>query len=540
MTSRLIRTTSILATLFALSSCGGGSKPAPQYSIGGNVTNLAGTGGGLTIANGSGADLPISANGPFTLPGTVASGTSYAITIAQQPSNPPQTCGVQNGSGVATNTVSDILIDCSHNEFTWVNGPSMTNATGIYGTMNVSSSTNFPGARQVGATWTDSSGALWLFGGYGYDSKGNLLPLSDVWKFANGQWTWVGGPDVAGEIGVYGTKGQPSASNIPGARESALSWKDSSGAFWMFGGIGFDAQGNEAELNDLWKYADGQWTWISGSNIAKQRGVYGTKGQPNANNTPGARTTAAAFTDASGNFWLFGGEGYDGVGGRGELNDLWEYSNGQWTWISGSNVVNQSAVYGVQGTPSPANVPGGRSNMLSWTDASGNFYIYGGAGYGAAGLNAIFGDFWKFSNGQWTWIGGLQIAQPITVYGTRGVAAATNYPGWRQDSATWADASGNLWLFGGNASDMTGAAGELSDLWEYSNGEWTWMAGLNQGSKFGVYGTQGEPMPSNVPGGRSNPSTWVDSNGNLWMLGGWGSAQSGAQGDLGDLWMYKP
>ena len=35
------------------------------------------------------------------------------------------------------------------------------------------SSSNVPGARDSSATWIDSSGNLWLFGGNGYDSYGN-------------------------------------------------------------------------------------------------------------------------------------------------------------------------------------------------------------------------------------------------------------------------------------------------------------------------------------------------------------------------------
>jgi hypothetical protein len=34
------------------------------------------------------------------------------------------------------------------------------------------------------SVWTDSSGNPWLFGGYGYDSHGNLGYLNDLWKYA--------------------------------------------------------------------------------------------------------------------------------------------------------------------------------------------------------------------------------------------------------------------------------------------------------------------------------------------------------------------
>jgi len=36
---------------------------------------------------------------------------------------------------------------------------------GIYGTLGSPASGNMPGARKNAATWTDSSGNFWLFGG---------------------------------------------------------------------------------------------------------------------------------------------------------------------------------------------------------------------------------------------------------------------------------------------------------------------------------------------------------------------------------------
>lgn len=46
-------------------------------------------------------------------------------------------------------------------------------------------------------TWTDASGNLWMFGGYGYDSTGTRGWLNALWEFnpATGMWTWVGGSE---------------------------------------------------------------------------------------------------------------------------------------------------------------------------------------------------------------------------------------------------------------------------------------------------------------------------------------------------------
>jgi hypothetical protein len=70
-----------------------------------------------------------------------------------------------------------------------------------------------------------------------------------------GQWTWVGGADIVNQPSVYGAQCRPSATNIPGARYSDLSWIDSSGNLWIFGGVGFDASVVAPEfLSDLWRY----------------------------------------------------------------------------------------------------------------------------------------------------------------------------------------------------------------------------------------------------------------------------------------------
>jgi hypothetical protein len=74
--------------------------------------------------------------------------------------------------------------------------------------------------------------------------------------------------------------------------------------------------------------------------------------------------------------------------------------------------------------------------------------------------------------GTWTWVGGTNLDNTAGVYGTQGVASASNAPGGRSGASSWIDASGNLWLFGGVG---------LNDLWEYapSTGDWTWVSGSN-------------------------------------------------------------
>ena len=47
-------------------------------------------------------------------------------------------------------------------------------------------------------------------------------------------------------------------------------------------------------------------------------------------------------------------------------------------------MVNNLGVYGKEGTAASTNAPGGRSTAISWTDSAGNFWLFGGYGYGSA------------------------------------------------------------------------------------------------------------------------------------------------------------
>jgi N-acetylneuraminic acid mutarotase len=442
--------------------------------------------------------------------------------------------------GTSTDTSPPPIGPPTQNEWTWAAGSNIANQSGVYGTQGTPAASNSPGGRDGGVGWTDASGNFWLFGGIQNPSPTTDNYFNDLWKYSADQWTWMGGSNTFNEAGIYGSEGTPAPGNIPGARFSAVSWKDASGNFWLFGGLGLDANGSSEFLNDLWEYSAGEWTWIGGSNVGiqNQPGVYGTEGTAAPDNIPGARSYAVSWTDASGNFWLFGGTGWDSAGALGNLNDLWKYSAGQWTWMDGANVANQPGTYGVQGTPSPSNTPGARFGAATWTDPAGNLWLLGGS----SGTNSFapLNDLWKYSAGQWTWMSGSNLPDQNGVYGTSGVAAASNTPGARVLAVTWADAAGDLWLFGGDGYDSGGSVGELNDLWKYSAGQWTWVKGSNMVAQSGTYGTRGSAASTNNPGGRSQAVGWTDASGHFWLFGGLGDDEDNSLGQLNDLWMYQP
>ena len=338
-------------------------------------------------------------------------------------------------------------------------------------------------------------------GGSGSSGGGGSSPTPP--SSTTGEWTWMSGSSTVnangGPSGVYGTLGVASTVNVPGGRQLADSWTDSSGNFWLFGGYGFDSAGIDGDLNDLWEFnpVSKAWTWESGSSAVPQQyygqpGVYGTQGVAAVGNVPGGRYIAVRWTDSSGNFWLFGGQGDDSTGEQSAfLNDLWEFSptTKEWAWMSGSNTPGAIVygVYGTQGVASASNVPGARSDAVSWTDSSGNLWLFGGEGPGSDPMvSAVgwFNDLWEFNptTKMWTWVSGSSTENAVSVYGTLGTASASNVPGAREDAVSWVDSSGNLWLFGGQAFNSTGGdTHRLNELWEFNptTKMWTWVSGSN-------------------------------------------------------------
>lgn len=436
--------------------------------------------------------------------------------------------------------------------FVWVKGPSVAAQTGSYGILNTTNIGNNPGARQGSVSWKDASGNFWMFGGYGFDHIGNQGYLNDVWRYtpSGNTWTWKKGDDVIAQLGVYGTLGVGTPTNKPGSRSTCVSWTDASGNLYLFGGFGYDKNGLLGYLNDLWVYnlTSNQWTWLSGSNVCYQPGVYGTLNTAAPGNVPGARYGATAWSDTNGNLWMFGGFGITtNTAVSAYLNDLWKYdlASSQWTWMGGSNAGNQNGAYGSQSVSSPTNVPGSRKFCMPWQDGTGNFYLFGGEGYDAAttSTTGLLNDLWKYNvnTGLWTWLNGSNTMNQNGTYGTLTVPAASNTPGGRSEALTWLDAAGSCWMgFGYGLGATTSSLGDLNDLWRFdaSLNQWMWMGGSGSLNFPGIYGSIGNPSPTNIPGARRSSAQWIDSGNNLWIFGGYGKAATGPADDLSDLWKY--
>jgi hypothetical protein len=549
------------------------SCPAVTYSVGGTVVGLAGvppnngplTDGSFVVQNNLGNSLIIPQNGPFTFATPEALNDQYEISIFHGPSTQNQGCTLWNYKGVVTASITSIIVDCGHDDWTWTGGGNIAGYDApikpILGTFASTAPTttlpdpltNTPGARYGAAGWTDSHGSLFLFGGNGWQLSGgpsvNLesASLNDLWvcdmSFLGNacQWQLVGGYDptpvtVAGKASTVGAQiiadaqiqGGGEYYQTPLYRLGAAAWTDSAGNFWLFGG----SDGSHF-LCDLWMYnhsglnpntyttAEGTWVPVGGfgacGSTVDQPGNY-TSGTL----YPGSRTNPATWTDGSGNLWLFGGYGYDSQSTLGYLNDLWEFntSSHKWTFVSGglTNTANQIGVYAA-----PA-VPGGRQEAVGWADANGNLWLFGGEGLDSTGTpNGILNDLWVYNiaGSQWTFVVGANTANQTGVYGlqpsvgppnTTGAAgtvgltagASNTMPGSRWGAAGWVDAGGNFWLFGGWGLDSTATNGNgaLNDLWVY--------------------------VPNATP---TQPGTWT------WVKGSNTGSQNGVYG--GELWYYR-
>jgi hypothetical protein len=175
-------------------------------------------------------------------------------------------------------------------------------------------------AGRLRHAWNSGGGKLWLFGGVGYDANDTFGSLGDLWQLdpLTDEWAWLGGsstPGNVGQAGVYGKKGVLAAANFPGGRYYVANWTDSSGAFWMFGGLGEDANNLGGFENDLWRFQPAaeltspaansvlagstvtfDWTTASGASAY----IFRLGTTPGANNLFGTGQITATSTTATG------------------------------------------------------------------------------------------------------------------------------------------------------------------------------------------------------------------------------------------------
>lgn len=128
------------------------------YGIGGTVGGLVGT--GLVLQNNGADDKALTSNGAFAFATPIAVGGNYSVSVLTQPS--ASTCTVQNGTGTANATVTNVAVTCvsagplalvaNSGSVTGVNGLSVyrvNQTTGALSLLNNVSAGNTPHAVAV-------------------------------------------------------------------------------------------------------------------------------------------------------------------------------------------------------------------------------------------------------------------------------------------------------------------------------------------------------------------------------------------------------
>lgn len=537
------------------------------YALGGTISGLVSS--GLVLSNGTDQLSVASGATSFTMPNQVAFSSSYDVKVTTQPQG--LTCSVQNGTAtMGAAAVTNIAVTCTVQKFTVGGSVSGLTASGLVlanGSDTVAvpaNATSFtmPTAVAFMSSYTVSAASEPTGLTCPITGASGTMPgmnVNSVQVTCSGSmWTWFAGSNAStGFAGVYGTQGTAAAGNLPGSRDSHMTWTDSNGHLWLFGGSALDAGGLNGDLNDMWSYdpATHLWTWVSGSNLvtpAADAGNYGTQGTAAAGNVPPARHGATTWVDAAGRLWMFGGANYNGASPV-HFNDLWSFDTGTkwWTYVGGTSAQNDAGNYGVKGTAAPGNAPPSRTGGTGWIDSTGRLWLFGGLNTSPTLVNNTFSDLWSFdpTAKEWTWVSGSSAMNDYAgTYGSQNVGNPSNSPPTRFSASGWIDGStGLLWLFGGGY-DNAGTAYGLNDLWTFNpaNGNWTWVGGSNGTNSLGAYGTKGVAAGSNQPGARGGSVAWADKQGRFWLFGGLGydapvaAGGTGARGSLNDLWTFSP
>ena len=398
--------------------------------------------------------------------------------------------------------------------WTWIKGNNEPNNT--VDALGLSKESNNPSSRFSSASWSGRDGKFYLFGGRLTNSNENLL--GDLWRFdpKSKEWVWLKGLTKLNNPGtnttpsarhspatwvardwknkkvyhyMYGGFGiekgsknllsdfwrydletnnweKISEQSAPGPRSRAAFWEGDDGDLYLFGGLR-----NSSQVNDFWKFNIGTNTWqkINEDAGINKPGISIEKGKFDSRNQPGARINACTWF-YEGRLYLFGGFGFDVNTHQTTpriLNDLWVFDTREekkWSWIGGSLGSSQNGFYGTLGESSNLNIPGARTNAVSWIGPDDNMYLFGGFGRNNIGKEGGLNDLWCYNpeTREWTWVkGSITIDHPGS-YGQRNIISEKSVPGARQQSSGFADQVGRIFLFGGWSSEK----GRFNDIWQ--------------------------------------------------------------------------
>ena len=132
---------------------------ATTYTIGGSISGLSGA--GLVLQNNGGNNLTVASGATsFTFTTPIPAGTTYNVTVLTQPSNPPQTCAITNGSGTANGNVTNVQVTCTTINATGTLSPSSAHQGSSQTIVITGNNTNFGPATTVNFGANITAGTL--------------------------------------------------------------------------------------------------------------------------------------------------------------------------------------------------------------------------------------------------------------------------------------------------------------------------------------------------------------------------------------------
>ena len=182
--------------------------------------------------------------------------------------------------------------DIATNEWTWMQGDTITPTPPQYAVINVADPANTPGGRGTYTKWQDANGDFWMFAGWDWLPN---ITFNDVWRYEKNTNSWACMFDPASTVNFASGLCTPSSATTPGkAYENKISWTDQCGNFWTL-----------LSYNTMWAFNPslGNWIFPHGTYNVTNPSKYGTMGVPDPTNWPAFGWGAEAWTDKNGNFW---------------------------------------------------------------------------------------------------------------------------------------------------------------------------------------------------------------------------------------------
>lgn len=269
----------------------------------------------------------------------------------------------------------------------------------------------------------------------------------------------------------------------------------------------------------MWKFNTSNQVWNKIDVIRKRN-----TNPSNGIIQPGLITGSNNWIDKNNNIWMFSGTYYDNdLDDYVDSGELWKFSTSthDWTLVNSGNHVSSAGNYG---TDPALRYPAVRNYGQTWTDQSGNLWLFGGMVW--IGNDEYYNDLWMYDPLTNIWHLKGNTTKPRTI------GISRPYP--RSDGQTWTGLDGNLYLFGGYTSDDV--SGTHNDFWKFSiqNNSWTFLGGYLADEIDFL-----QISNPNFPGPRCDSTGWVDGSGKLFLFSG-DSSNGDMYGSRYDLWAYDP